>query len=98
MEKASSPKNQRSCVTCGKKVLKKDLLRMVKTSQDGAKFDESGKLPGRGAYVCSLNCLEEASKTKRLERALKMTLTEEDYQKIALDILTHRGYRKEDEE
>ena len=38
---------------------------------------------GRGAYVCSVACLDKAMRTKRLDSALRTKLTEEDCERIA---------------
>lgn len=41
-------------------------------------MDVTGKLPGRGAYIClNLECLRRAKKSGALARALKTTLSEE---------------------
>ena len=56
----------RMCVSCRRRRPKRELLRIVFTPE-GFILDYSGKLPGRGAYVCPDNpeCWEE----KRLRRA-----------------------------
>jgi predicted RNA-binding protein YlxR (DUF448 family) len=54
---------------------KRELVRVVR-GPDGVVFwDATGKRPGRGAYVCdNAACLEQALKTKRLERSLETSL------------------------
>ena len=43
-------------------------------------IDKTGKLEGRGAYICnSVQCLEKAIKCKRIERALNVKISVEIY-------------------
>ena len=61
----------RMCVVCREMKTKSQLLRITK--KDG-KFsvDVSGKLPGRGAYICKDgNCCERFEKQRSFERAFK---------------------------
>ena len=60
----------RRCVGCMTSFPKKDILRLVAT--DGQlKIDRTGRLNGRGAYLCrSLVCFDQAIKKKRLTYAL----------------------------
>jgi len=54
------------------------LLRIVRTPAGEIRIDETGKMPGRGTYLCpSPECLRRAIKEKRLSRALKMEIPEE---------------------
>ena len=43
---------QRKCINCGNLFDKNDLLRVVNNKELGVVIDESGKLNGRGAYIC----------------------------------------------
>ena len=42
----------RTCVLCRERRNKGDLLRIVRTPKGQVVFDRSGRLDGRGAYVC----------------------------------------------
>ncbi|MGC8904978.1 YlxR family protein [Thermus sp.] len=55
----------RMCVACRKRRPKGELLRILLT-ETGFHLDPSGKLPGRGAYVCPDN--PECWTEKRLRR------------------------------
>ena len=67
----------RMCVACREMRAKKDLMRVVRT-EDGLKLDRTGKLSGRGAYLCrDAACLEKAIKTRALERALEAPMNDE---------------------
>ena len=76
-------KRQRSCIGCGATTAKTALLRVVRDSEGAVGFDASGRAPGRGAYVCSPACFAAAWKARKLDRALRVKLTEEDYRRIA---------------
>lgn len=79
----------RKCIACNNLQPKKDLYRIVKTPNNEIIVDTTGKLSGRGTYICSLECLNKAIKTKRIEREFEMPLTQETYQKLIEDITTH---------
>ena len=68
----------RSCTACRTSGDKKGLLRIVRTPAGEVTVDETGKLAGRGTYICpNSGCLRRAIKEKRLSRALKMEIPEE---------------------
>ena len=74
---------QRSCVVCRTQKNKNDLLRIVKNKENQIKIDNIGKEPGRGAYICySMECLEKARKTKKLEKELETKMDENIYEQI----------------
>ncbi|MBQ1821777.1 MAG: YlxR family protein [Clostridia bacterium] len=67
----------RMCVACREMRAKKDLIRVVRT-EDGLKLDRTGKINGRGAYLCrDAACLSKAIKIRALERTLEAPLTDE---------------------
>lgn len=74
---------QRTCIVCRQSNAKNELLRIVRTPEGAVAYDSTGRMNGRGAYVCSVACLEKAMKTKRLDSALRTKLTEEDCERIA---------------
>ena len=68
----------RMCVACREMRAKKDLMRIVRTAEGELRLDPTGKLNGRGAYLCrDAACLNKAVKTRALERALEAPLSEE---------------------
>ena len=74
---------QRTCMGCNLKKDKKDLIRIVKNKENEINVDKTGKLQGRGAYICKdEKCLEKAKKTKRLDRVLEMKIPDEIYEKL----------------
>lgn len=62
---------------------KKELIRIVKTSEEELVIDATGKKNGRGAYICpDAECLKKARKSKGLERAFKMAINPEVYNEL----------------
>lgn len=76
----------RKCIACNQSMPKKELLRIVKYNDNSIKFDLTGKLNGRGLYVCSIECLNKAIKTKRINKLLEIDVLEEDIIKVKQDI------------
>ncbi len=69
---------QRICVGCRKTGGKKDLIRIVRTPDLQVRIDPTGKLSGRGAYLCrDRACLDLALTGKKLQRALHVDLPPE---------------------
>lgn len=74
---------QRTCIGCNAKKNKMDLIRVVKNNMGEISIDRTGKMPGRGAYICDdITCLEKAIKSKRIERSFEMKIDEEIYEKL----------------
>jgi len=62
---------------------KKELIRVVKNNENQVSVDLTGKANGRGAYICpTLECFEEAYKSKRIARNLETEITEEIYMRL----------------
>jgi hypothetical protein len=62
----------RTCVVCRTARDKKDLLRVVRTGEGEVGFDRTGRLAGRGAYVCaSRECIAAGLGKGKLAAALK---------------------------
>ena len=74
---------QRMCIGCNEKKDKRELIRIVLNKQGEISIDKTGKMEGRGAYICdSIECLEKAIKTKRLEKSLNTSIDEQIYEKL----------------
>ena len=74
----------RTCLACGKKTIKSELVRIVATPQGTVQMDSMGKAPGRGAYVCSDGkCAKLSLKRGRLEYALRRGLRDEEWAEVA---------------
>lgn len=73
----------RQCVGCQEMKSKKELVRVLKTSEGEIVLDKTGKLNGRGAYLCdSMDCLQKAMKSRGLERSFKMNIPAEVYENL----------------
>ena len=74
---------QRTCMGCNEKKDKKDFIRIVKNKENQIDIDRTGKLEGRGAYICDdIKCLEKVIKSKRLEKVFDMKISEEIYENL----------------
>ena len=73
----------RQCVGCQELKSKKEMIRVIRTSEGEFLLDATGKKNGRGAYICpSKNCLEKAVKNKGLERSFKQSIPREVYEAL----------------
>ena len=76
---------QRQCMGCRERKAKRELIRVVRCPDGAVMLDFSGKVSGRGAYICpDMECLKKARKSKALDRSLEVAIPEEVY-----DRLTH---------
>lgn len=73
----------RKCIGCQEMKNKKNLIRIVKNKEDEFFVDLTGKLNGRGAYICpTQECLGMAIKNKGLERSFKCQIPDSVYQQM----------------
>jgi len=73
----------RKCIGCQEMKNKKSLIRIVKNKEDEFFIDLTGKMNGRGAYICpTKECLSMAIKNKGLERAFKCQIPSEVYEQM----------------
>ena len=65
----------RTCVACRTSRPKRELLRVVRTPDAQVAVDESGRVAGRGAYICRDEaCITRAIERGALARALETTI------------------------
>jgi uncharacterized protein len=77
----------RKCVGCQQMKNKKELLRVLKTSENEFQLDATGRKNGRGAYLCfSKECLQKAIQSKGLERSFKQSIPKEVYEKLEKEL------------
>ena len=78
----------RRCIVCRQVHHKSELIRVVKISSGEISIDESGKAPGRGAYICkSPTCAETIGKRRNLDKVFKVKVPNELYDSIKEKIL-----------
>jgi predicted RNA-binding protein YlxR (DUF448 family) len=64
---------ERTCVGCKRRRRRGSLIRIVRTAHRDVVIDASGKMDGRGAYICRLaECFEKARKKKAFARSLRV--------------------------
>lgn len=80
----------RTCIACREPGAKRGLTRIVRTPEGDIRIDPTGKMNGRGAYLCDKpGCWERAVATPVLARSLNVQVTQEirDYIKEFADSL-----------
>ena len=83
---------QRQCMGCRERKEKKALIRVVRTPEGVVCLDFSGKLNGRGAYLCpDPDCLKKAREAKSLERNLEVEIPDAVYDRLEKEIGTANG-------
>ena len=83
---------QRQCMGCRERKAKRELIRVVRGVDGTVSLDFSGKLNGRGAYICpDPACLSKARKAKSLERSLEVPIPEEVYDRLDREMEAGRG-------
>lgn len=74
----------RMCLGCREMKPKLELMRVVRKPDGNIVLDNTGKISGRGAYVCkSEECFNKSVKSKALSRALEVQV--EDNILLALE-------------
>lgn len=62
---------------------KKEMIRVIRTSEGELLLDATGRKNGRGAYLCpNSDCLAKAVKNKGLERSFKQAIPKEVYEAL----------------
>lgn len=73
----------RKCVGCQEMKSKKEMIRVIRTSENEFLLDATGKKNGRGAYICANgDCLAKAVKSRGLERSFKQSIPKEVYETL----------------
>ena len=80
----------RTCIACRANNPKRKLIRVVKCGED-IKVDFTGKLNGRGAYVCNdVKCIEKLKKQRLLNRAFSCQVSDEVYDGIVEEFIGNK--------
>ena len=73
----------RMCVGCREMKSKFELVRIVKSTDGKIQLDETGRINGRGAYICkNPECLKKAAKGNALSRAFAVSVPPEIYAEL----------------
>ena len=82
----------RQCMGCRERRAKKEMIRVVRCTDGAVQLDFSGKLNGRGAYICpDVECLKKAIKSKALDRSLEVTIPQEIYDRLTAEMEGNHG-------
>ena len=83
---------QRQCMGCRERKEKREMIRVVRQTNGEVSLDFSGKLNGRGAYLCPVpECLKKARKARSLERSLEVEIPETVYDRLEREMEGSRG-------
>ncbi|MBW1982249.1 MAG: YlxR family protein [Deltaproteobacteria bacterium] len=75
---------QRTCIACGAKRAKRELIRFTADAQGGIVFDFKQRQHGRGAYICkSGKCLDRVT-IGRLRKALRRYIADSCWKPTAV--------------
>lgn len=75
---------ERKCLGCGTRKQKNELIRVVRLKTGEVVLDKTGKISGRGAYICpDIACYNKARKAKRFETNLEIAIPPEIYDNLA---------------
>ena len=78
---------QRQCMGCRERKAKRELIRIVRTTDGHVCVDFGGKLNCRGAYICpNAECLKKVQRSKALERSLETAIPEEVYDRLVREM------------
>ena len=78
----------RTCIACREEKPKKEMLRIVKNAAGEIRLDFSGKLAGRGAYICNSEaCVKKLGKYKLLHKAFSADVSADIYRAIEEEFL-----------
>jgi predicted RNA-binding protein YlxR (DUF448 family) len=81
---------QRTCLACGRKTAKADLLRLSRNVAGQVVLDLQQRLPGRGAYVCPTPaCAQLLIKKNALHHGFRTKISAEDYAMVMEFIQQH---------
>ena len=73
----------RQCIGCQEMKSKKEMIRVLKTTEDEIVLDTTGKKNGRGAYVCrNAACVEKCRKSKVLSRTFDCTVDDSVFEEL----------------
>lgn len=77
----------RQCIGCGEMKNKREMLRVLRTTENEIVLDATGRKNGRGAYLCgNADCFRKAVRSKGLERSLKTAIPSEVYESLEKEI------------
>ncbi len=81
----------RTCIACREEKPKKNLIRVVRSPEGVISLDFTGKLAGRGAYVCAdAACIKKLRQKKLLNKAFSAPVEDCVYLKLEEEFLERK--------
>ena len=78
----------RMCIACREMKPKKDMFRVVRNAEGEISVDATGKMPGRGAYICGAEeCQKKRADKKLLNKAFGAAVDNEVYLGVKVNAL-----------
>ena len=83
----------RTCVVCGSRKDKRQLLRIVASPDGVTGLDRTGRMNGRGTYLCldDDECRERDLNRGRVERALRTSISPEEWKSLLAEAVSERA-------
>lgn len=79
----------RRCVGCGEHFPKNTLVRVLRSPDGEILLDLTGKMSGRGAYLCkNPACLKRARKSGKISASLECAIPDVVYDRLESEICT----------
>ncbi len=76
----------RMCIACRQMQPKASLIRIVHTVDGDFKIDVTGRLGGRGCYICgNSDCIKKCVKAKLLNKVFKTNVCDAVYENLTQD-------------
>ncbi|MBQ6231747.1 MAG: YlxR family protein [Eubacterium sp.] len=77
----------RKCIGCNEMKEKSALIRIIRTAEGNILLDKTGRMNGRGAYIChSEECMKKAKKNNSLSKAFGMKVSDEIYDELTAEL------------
>lgn len=82
---------ERTCIGCRTAGAKSTLVRLVRSPDDVVRVDETGRAPGRGAYVhATVDCVRRAGRAGAIGRALRTRVDGSEVGRLMADVSGRR--------
>ena len=83
----------RTCIGCGRKREKQNLIRFVRNLDSTVSIDPDYKKSGRGGYVCpNEGCIKNGIIAKRVNWVLHTNLNDKDIEQLRQKLLPTNSY------
>jgi predicted RNA-binding protein YlxR (DUF448 family) len=85
--KSSKRGPQRTCVACREVKDKREMVRIVRLPDGKVSIDPSGRLSGRGAYICSRSdCWQACLSGNQIDHVLKIKIAPDERDRLLAEV------------